>query len=271
MADHHETMSYIIIGSGIFGASSALHLKKSQPDCRVQLLERTAAPCPAAASHDLNKIVRADYADPFYMKLALESLQEWSSNPIFSPYYKESGILIADDTGWGRQCLENYDLLGHDNKCEIMPIEAAVTRFPVFADTDWDGASQCYWNSASGWAEADKALSSCLVAAYKAGVELIEATVERLLLDNHGACVGAKTTDGIDYSATHVIMCTGAYTPKLLLDTFPHNEESQIGDRMCAAGAISCTASFDSSENEKLNAAPVLINTMPNMLGESFQ
>ena len=178
MANQFERMSYVIVGAGIFGASTALHLKESQPDCRVRLLEKTAAPCPAAASHDLNKIVRADYADHFYMRLALESMQEWSSHPVFSPYYQKSGILIAHDTGWGRKALENYELLGQDSSsCEMMSIEAAISRFPTFADTNWDGATEYYWNSAGGWA----ALTSCLDAACKLGVELIETTVERLL------------------------------------------------------------------------------------------
>ena len=234
-----------------------------------QAKEKTAAPCPAAASHDLNKIVRADYADHFYMRLALESMQEWSSHPVFSPYYQKSGILIAHDTGWGRKALENYELLGQDSSsCEMMSIEAAISRFPIFADTNWDGATECYWNLAGGWAEADKALTSCLDAACKLGVELIETTVERLLLDSVGTCVGVKSTDGVIHNATNVVMCTGAYTPKLLLDTFPHDDELQIGDRMCATRAVSCTASFDARDTEKLNGVPVLLHTMPKTYGE---
>ena len=227
-----DNPSYLIIGAGIFGISSALHLKKTHPDSHVRLVDRTSTPCPAAASHDLSKIIRADYADLFYMKLALESLKEWKTNPIYSPFYHESGILIADDMGWGRTCVENYSKLNIDVKTEIMSTDAAIERFAVFADTNWDGATQCYWNPGSGWGEASEVLSSCLAAARSIGIEESKATVEKLLLDHNGTCIGARADDGEEYRATYVLLCTGAYTPKILLDTFPHADELQLGDRM---------------------------------------
>lgn len=259
--------SYLIIGAGIFGASSALELKRTFPTRSVRVVDRTVAPCPSAASHDLNKIVRADYDDPFYMKLALEAMSEWRSNPIYSPSYHESGILIADDIGWGAKCLENYKLLKADASAEMLKIEDALARFPIFSEANWDGATQCYWNPGSGWADADKALSSCLKAARDAGVELIEAAIDKLLVNGNGLCIGVRAADGTEYGGTHVVLCTGAYTAKLLLDTFPHSEEFQVGDRMVAAGAVSCSASFDAEDEAKLKNVPVLINTLPHTHG----
>ncbi|KAL9112916.1 MAG: hypothetical protein Q9227_002780 [Pyrenula ochraceoflavens] len=229
----------------------------------LELLDRSTAPCPSAASHDLNKIVRADYDDIFYMKLALESMHEWRSNPIYRRFYWENGILIIDDSGWGRKCLENYKLLHAENKAEILSREAALERFPIFSEAKWDGAEECYWNPGSGWAEAERALNSCLEAAREAGVEMSEAMLDHVLLDNGGKCQGVAATDGTEYYADHVLLCTGAYTPKLLLDSFPHDEEMQLGDRMLAAGAVSCSASFNATHLEKLHGSPVLINTMP--------
>ena len=205
------------------------------------------------------------------MRLALESMHEWRTSSIFNPYYYQSGILIADDFGWGRNCLQNYKLFDEKVDCEMLSVEEAVRRFPIFKDTNWDGATQCYWNPVSGWAEADQAVSSCLESARGLGVEIIEASVETLLstTDGEGRHVvdGAMGTDGTEYRAGNVILCTGAYTAKLLLDTFPHDEDAQLGDRMFAAGAVSCTASYDQSEKGKIVGVPVLINTMPNTHG----
>lgn len=265
--DSSEIPSYLIIGAGIFGASTALHLKNSQPTCRVQLVDRSAVPCPSAASHDLNKIVRADYEDIFYMRLALESMREWRHNPIYRPFYRESGILIIDESDWGRKCLENYKLLHAESRAEILSRETALERFSVFSEADWDGTDECYWNPGSGWAEADKAVESCLKAAREAGVEVSNALIDQLLLDGDDRCIGAKAVDGTEYRSSHVLLCTGAYTPKLLLDTFPHAEEMQLGDRMFAAGSVSCSASFDASDLNKVHDAPVLINTKPNTQG----
>jgi len=60
--------SYLIVGAGVFGASTALYLRQSDPSAIVTLLDQTSFPNPSAASHDLNKIIRADYDDIFYMK-----------------------------------------------------------------------------------------------------------------------------------------------------------------------------------------------------------
>lgn len=67
--------SYLIVGAGIFGASTALHLKAAEPKAQVTLIDRTPYPCPYGASFDLNKIVRDYYADKFYMRLANEAQQ----------------------------------------------------------------------------------------------------------------------------------------------------------------------------------------------------
>ena len=125
------------------------------------------------ASHDLNKIVSAGYADLFYMRLALVAIKERSSEPYPSCSHHESGILIVDDSGWGRNWIENYKHLNINIATEILSIETAMERFPIFQDTNWDNANQYYWNSENGWAEAGKSLENCLNAARESGVEVI--------------------------------------------------------------------------------------------------
>src|ERR1700712_1480611 len=80
MATANEAESvydYLIIGSGIFGASTAYHLAQRYPNARTCLVDRMPYPCPLAASWDWNKVVRADYGDAFYMKFALEAMDSW--------------------------------------------------------------------------------------------------------------------------------------------------------------------------------------------------
>jgi hypothetical protein len=64
---------YLIVGAGAPGASTVLHLIHQKPWAAIILINRTPYPNPSSASHGRGKIVRADYADPFYMSLALES------------------------------------------------------------------------------------------------------------------------------------------------------------------------------------------------------
>ena len=79
---------YLIVGACVFGVSTALHLKQTHPASRVTLLDRTppSSASRPAASWDWNKVIRADYKDPFYCGLALESQDAWKTT------WKENGM-----------------------------------------------------------------------------------------------------------------------------------------------------------------------------------
>ena len=61
-------------------------------------------PSPDAASSDLNKIVREDYADPVYSDLALEASKHWLNNPFYKPFFHQSGraFLLHSHTNMSR-------------------------------------------------------------------------------------------------------------------------------------------------------------------------
>lgn len=60
----------------------------------ITILDRSPDP-PAvdAASSDYNKIIRQDYADPFYAKLACGAMTLWRT-PEFSANFFESGVVV---------------------------------------------------------------------------------------------------------------------------------------------------------------------------------
>lgn len=63
----------IIVGGGAFGLSSALHLTRSG-FTNISVFERDEQIPPRySAANDLNKIVRAEYEDPFYTDLTIVS------------------------------------------------------------------------------------------------------------------------------------------------------------------------------------------------------
>jgi sarcosine oxidase/L-pipecolate oxidase len=62
----------LIVGAGVFGLSTALHLIQGGYT-NITILDREAVPSSHSAGNDLNKIVRAEYEDPFYTELALVS------------------------------------------------------------------------------------------------------------------------------------------------------------------------------------------------------
>lgn len=231
---------YIIVGAGVFGTSTAWHLATSEPNAKIILIDRCPFPDPSAASSDLNKIVRADYADIFYMRLALEALDEWNTNPQLQPYFHETGMLFAEDIGMGTASVHNYRRLGVDPGAEILSQEQALAKFPVFNKANWTGVQEHYWNPRSGWGETDPALRAVMQATLVAGVTYIQKAVDKLVFDDKGACVGVKTSDGSDFQAKAILLCTGAWTARLLADSLPDNNLFQVNGRMVAAAATSC-------------------------------
>lgn len=66
-----QSSSILLVGGGAFGLSTAYHLSKAGYK-NITLLEKSSVlPPEQSAGNDLNKIIRAEYEDPFYAELAL--------------------------------------------------------------------------------------------------------------------------------------------------------------------------------------------------------
>ena len=271
--------SYLIIGAGVFGASAAYEIKRYKPWAKVTLVDRTPFPNPAAASYDLNKIIRADYRDVFYMKLALQALTAWQNDPLYKPHYHETGMVFAEDTGRGPAFLSNYQVLGHESEAELIEVENMRKRFPWFQDADWTGVKRAYYSPHSGWGDAVPALYGVIQAAIELGVVYRECTVDKLLFDTElegclgtssnlpKRCIGVQTNDGDILQASHVLLCTGALTAKLLADSAPDDASLQAGHRLVAAAALSCMVRVDPEKWHKYRDAPVFANLMAHTTG----
>lgn len=71
MSADRKNQSILVIGAGCFGLATAHHLA-SQGYSHINVLDKAdKIPSPFSAANDLNKVIRAEYADPFYTKLAL--------------------------------------------------------------------------------------------------------------------------------------------------------------------------------------------------------
>lgn len=272
-----RSQSYIIVGAGVFGASTALQLKRTKPKAKVILIDRMK-PNPAAASSDLNKIIRADYPDLFYMKLALEALEAWKGDPFYKPYFHRTGMLFAEDKGRGEAFNRNYAALGIHPPGKLMSVEEARYTFPSLANGNWQGVKQAYYNPASGWGDADMAMRAVVDAAIDAGVQFHAGSVEELLLrrstsqtDVPGRCIlqctGVRLESGAELQANHIVLCTGAATAKLLADSAPTEASFQAAGRLVAAAAVSCTVRVDPTKRNLYRDAPVFANLMAHTSG----
>ena len=85
----------LIVGAGVFGLSTALELKqRGYKD--ITVLDRYAPPAVDGSSVDISRIIRIDYADPIYCKMAREAYQGWTTE--FKEQYFESGFALLSET-----------------------------------------------------------------------------------------------------------------------------------------------------------------------------
>jgi sarcosine oxidase / L-pipecolate oxidase len=213
------TTSFLIVGGGTFGTATAYELTQ-RGYTSVTVLDRSAPPSSEAAGNDLNKAVRADYADPLYVKMATEAIEAWRNpNGLFAGLYSRTGWILAsqkDASEWIRTCSATAAELGVENAQETSS-EQIKARWPVLRGpmADWS----IFWNGSAGWANAREALNRVAKAAMNRGVNYISGAaghVSCLLYDEHGRCIGARCRDGSAHYADNVVLAAGAYSPALL-------------------------------------------------------
>jgi sarcosine oxidase / L-pipecolate oxidase len=253
--------SYLIVGAGMFGASTALFLKRADPTATVIVLDRSAHyPSASAAVHDVNKIIRSEYVDIRYMKLALEAMTIWRTDPDYTPFWFNTGVLWSAPQARIDAYIQNYvELLGQ-SPAMILDREEVLGKFDgVFRDGDFHFSEDEVWlyNPNGGWGETAGALRRTMEIAVGLGVEYANQTAEVLVFDGP-KCTGVKTRDGKTYTADRVLLCTGAYTAKLLADSAPSWRELQLGNRMVTAAACMGLQTISESDAEKFKEAPVI-------------
>lgn len=217
-----KSSSILIIGAGTWGNSTALHLmRRGYTD--VTLVDPYAVPSPISAGNDVNKIVEqgifSEGDDEAYVsKTLLDAANKgWTSDPVFKPYYHDTGYIVAASSKDGLRQLydrerpdinkEFVELTDAESFRKTMPEGVLTGGFP-----GWKGL---YKSAGAGWVHARKALVSCAKEAKRLGAKYVVAEVTALLFE-HGDVKGVKTKDGREIRANTTIMCAGANSDQLL-------------------------------------------------------
>ncbi|KAF2738607.1 FAD/NAD(P)-binding domain-containing protein [Polyplosphaeria fusca] len=272
---HHA--SILIVGAGIFGTSTAYHLSHTHSSpSSITVLDRSPYPPRHAASTDINKIVRADYSDRFYMDLAYEAMEAWKSWTLLqqgsSNTRSESGGPLFHDSGWvslsGRgsdladRIRTNFRDRGSDSTEDVEVGEKMRKDWGnVLEEARFEDIEKAYWNPDAGWADAGDAVERMMNHAIERGVSYNCGDVKELILgDNH--VKGVRTKDGRLYEADKVMLCTGAWTSQLLSpveDELEINEVDRVEKQVTAAGVCVVHYQLSAEEHRKLSPMPVII------------
>lgn len=257
--------SYLIVGAGVFGVSSALHLKQKYPRASVTVVDRDEfdASSRVAASWDWNKVVRADYDDVVYCELALEAQDVFRSDSLWKPFYHETGIYWICRSDYADEVMANYTKLRRRADLKSVPVQEARKMYRgLFEEADYTGGVKSVLvNKTSGYAAAGDCLRAITKAVLGLGVKYVVAEVAELKMQDR-RCTGVVTAEGRIFAADRVILSTGAYTAKLLELAAAKSGMPNLsaGDRIVAGGITTgLTAPLDDKTYEKYCNMPVAI------------
>ncbi|KAL1971217.1 hypothetical protein VTN77DRAFT_169 [Rasamsonia byssochlamydoides] len=258
--------SILIVGGGVFGLSTALSLSTRHPNNKITLIEAAATiPNPHGSSVDSSRIVRADYANPAYAKLAAEGIQRWRTTDWGKEgRYTENGLVLVYPSG--NTVAEQYTRASYKNvkniegdRVEELPTKAAVERVvPRYArGSDIAGG---YVNWGSGWADAEAGVRFARKKLEQMGkVTFKTGEVERLIFadeepqsqsQSQRKVTGVSLTDGTTISADLIILATGAWTPKLV----------DLRGRAEATGQVLAYIKITDEEQQQLAHMPTILN-----------
>ncbi|OCL06649.1 FAD dependent oxidoreductase [Glonium stellatum] len=220
----------LIVGAGTVGLSAAFHLTE-RGYTNVKVIDRDTVPSAYSAGNDLNKIVRADYQDPFYAKLALKAISAWET-PFWSSFFRRTGYLVSASGSAPEKasvlsskilsCINNQPDFPTDS-IHLTP-ESQSIRIHVPQLTGeikgWSG----YFNKHAGYAHASAALKMVYEELARRCVEFIfgedgEATEIEAISTKSSFVRGTpniRTRSGAIHTADIVILALGAYTAQLL-------------------------------------------------------
>ena len=197
--------------------SSALELRSR--GYAVTIVDPGPVPHPLAASNDVSRMVRMDYADDkLYSNMAAEAIEGWHvwNERRGRPLYHEDGFLVLTSHPLAGDAVErqSYDLLTAAGwPLERLDSSAVAERFPLWnAEHYIDG----YFNPHGGWAEAGETVSFLAAEAGAAGIEICSGFTAQTLSIDSGRAVGIRSAEGGEIRADAVLVSAGVWTPRLV-------------------------------------------------------
>lgn len=216
-------MSYdiLIIGGGIFGASTAVTLQ--QRGWHTAVLDPGPLPHPLAASTDISKVIRMEYGpDEQYMAMVEESLAGWRQwNETLGPFFHEIGVTMftQEPMAPGGFEYESYQMLlkrGHHP--ERLDADEISRRFPAWKPGAFvDG----FYHAQGGYAESGRVVSALLAEAQRLGADVLTGQTVNEIVREGGRVTAVCTEEGHTFAAGHVVVAAGTWTHLLLPELAP--------------------------------------------------
>ena len=228
---------------------------------------------PHAASIDSSRIIRPDYAEPAYARLAGIAQQRWREgfvgNESGIAVYRESGlVLTVEEAGlsYVDKARANARSLGY---C-VQALNGSEDIEKLLG-TGGKGGKSGYANWGSGWADNGMAMEGAMALALrkiretqrKGAVIFKKSKVQRLLFRDgakqqqgeQGTVIGAELGDGEELRADLTIVAAGAWSGALV----------DLRGRAEARGQVMAYVPITEQEKDQLKDKPVFLNMSTGM------
>ncbi|OJJ88579.1 NAD(P)/FAD-dependent oxidoreductase [Aspergillus glaucus CBS 516.65] len=219
-----------IIGAGVFGLSTALQLA-SDGYTNITVFEKDdQIPPRSSAGFDLNKIVRAEYEDPWYTEnanTAQKAIEAWKT-PLYAPHYHQTGFLHLVSGSAPQKAVDTltrFLATVRDHPKYKGQIQDITTREDI-RNIAWQYDGQFpgwkgYFNRQAGYAHASNALLAVYKAAAANGVKFILGKdrgwiTELIHSPNSKKITALRTHSGTTIPTTLTIVATGAAAATLI-------------------------------------------------------
>ncbi|KAI4732120.1 nucleotide-binding domain-containing protein [Aureobasidium sp. EXF-10728] len=252
-----KTDPIIIVGAGVFGLTSALHLCRAGYT-NIHLFDKqdfvatnySFAAGSDGASADENKILRASYGgQELYQRMAFAAMQEWeqwnedmradgSIPDILKDTQKlwdRCGFLRIEE-GFGQHEVDTqksfpeyikhtqYRITDKQRVTEAIKAGIPESKLDPFERASRGLPIDGILDMTAGYTLASKACTYALHLCQKAGVKFhLGSSIGTFqsFIHSENRIIGIKTTDDTAHKAALVIMATGGWTPSLILATQP--------------------------------------------------
>jgi glycine/D-amino acid oxidase-like deaminating enzyme len=211
-----STSSILILGGGCFGLTASLELRSR--GWKVTLIDQGSVPHPDAASTDISKVVRMDYAqDEQHTVMGERSIERWREwNAKWGEdLYHEVGFLVMSREdmrpgGFEHDTREFLTSRGHTLRHTTSEMLRNLHP-PWNHDAYRDG----YLNPVGGWVESGRVIARLAAEARNAGVEFFENVLNPRPRFAGARCAGIEAADQT-WQADVVLVAAGAWTPIVL-------------------------------------------------------
>lgn len=213
---------------------------------------------PDGSSVDISRVIRFDYADDSYLRIAHEAYKKWSTQKKYTDIFFPSPFILSSNSerklasSYIEKCTDALTRKGLPWK-ELKDAKTAKEMFKTLSGNLASPGFYGYTNAQAGWADACKAISQLRDDCIDLGVSFISGragTAVKFEANSEGQISAVRSLAGTQVEGDHFILAAGSWASSLA----PFH-----GSVLSTAQVVGYMRLSD-EEIEKLKDLPIYIN-----------